>query len=57
MKSEYIYYDPVNDPDFSTRVIEYVIVDRTLTLRMVATYGDSTVTREYSALQRVSADE
>lgn len=56
MISEYIYYDPVNDPDASTRVIEYASVDGILTLRMVATHGDATVSREYKASHRVSAD-
>ena len=54
MIAEYIYYDPVNDPDDSTQVTEYVSDNRTLTVRIAAVIsGDEKVIRQYDATQRV----
>jgi prepilin-type N-terminal cleavage/methylation domain-containing protein len=50
--AEYIYYDPAGDPDHSTRVISD---QNPVTLQITATMGDSTVTRQYEAMQRVPA--
>ena len=53
--AEYIYYDPINDPHSSTKVIEYVSDNRTLTFSVTAHSGNVPVpvTRQYEATQRV----
>jgi prepilin-type N-terminal cleavage/methylation domain-containing protein len=52
MIAEYIYYNPVGDPDNSTRVISD---QNPVTLQITATSGDTTVMRQYEATQRVPA--
>ena len=52
MIAEYIYYDPVSDPDKST-MANYL--SPVLTFTITATSGDKTVNRDYEAMQRVPA--
>ena len=51
--AEFIYYDPDVDPANSTKVIDYQ--DPFLTVRITATAGSATVSRQYEGSQRVSA--
>ena len=57
MIAEYIYYDPLGDPANSTRVTTTPQKENgwVLTVRIAATHGNTTVTRQYEATQRVPA--
>jgi prepilin-type N-terminal cleavage/methylation domain-containing protein len=49
--AEYLYYDPVGDPDNSTDVSTYV--SPSFKIQIAAISGDAMVIREYEATQRV----
>lgn len=49
--AEYIYYDPVGNPDTSTNILDYQ--NNKLSLRITAKSGDTSVIRKYQATQRV----
>ncbi len=53
--AENIYYDPDGDPSNSTKVIDYE--SPTLTVKMTATCGETTVSRQYETTQRVPTSE
>ena len=57
MIAEYIYYDPLGDPDNSTRVTTTPQKENgwVLTVRIAATSGNVPVTKTYEATQRVPA--
>ncbi|MCJ7515736.1 MAG: prepilin-type N-terminal cleavage/methylation domain-containing protein [Dehalococcoidia bacterium] len=48
--ADFIYYNPDADPSHSTRVIS---AQNPVTLQITATSGQTTVTREYKAMQRI----
>jgi len=52
--AEYIYYDPVGDPDNTTKVITYV--SPLLKVQIAATSGGTTVIRKYESTQRVPSE-
>jgi len=52
--AEYLYYEPVSDPDTSTIVLDYP--SPLLKFRITAMLGTATVSRQYEATQRVPAD-
>ena len=52
--AQYLYYEPVSDPDTSTMVLDYL--SPLLKFRITAMLGTATVSRQYEATQRVPAD-
>ena len=51
--AEYIYYDPVGDPDNSTKILSYEGYTLSFQINASSSSGDDTVVEKYEATQRV----